>query len=340
MYDTFDDNGLVSCYDTKSNNFFKGVTSTVNTSVSRATWHFPGTWFDSKTNLMSYTPHDGWYVVKDKYCTSTETKNVNVKWWNYYVNKMMKDDSKKSDRDKKYEQKIFTEYDAQCNNTGKGTISDPVDVTAASYKPDMNIVASTRGFGLFGWNIDVNCFYALNTCLNGYKIRSISTADVFPSKEGTPITKDEKIGREPGYNWSNSSIVSKNENYVVNPPRLITEVQHFGQAGKDAIYKDENLEYSFNLSSLDMKSIRDKFESEKSDNYNIYNGKVYDPNKKSDLKVIYNGIPRYKSDLIEDLVKSGKGKRPPGDGFICNNIKNLSTGECDDYSSYKPASTK
>lgn len=340
MYDTFDDNGLVSCYDTKSNNFFKGVTSTVNTSVSRATWHFPGTWFDPKTNLMSYTPHDGWYVVKDKYCTSTETKNVNVKWWNYYVNKMMKDDSKKSDRDKKYEQKIFTEYDAQCNNTGKGTISDPVDVTAASYKPDMNIVASTRGFGLFGWNIDVNCFYALNTCLNGYKIRSISTADVFPSKEGTPITKDEKIGREPGYNWSNSSIVSKNENYVVNPPRLITEVQHFGQAGKDAIYKDENLEYSFNLSSLDMKSIRDKFESEKSDNYNIYNGKVYDPNKKSDLKVIYNGIPRYKSDLIEDLVKSGKGKRPPGDGFICNNIKNLSTGECDDYSSYKPASTK
>ena len=81
----------------------------------------------------------------------------------------MKDDSKKSDRDKKYEQKIFTEYDAQCNNTGKGTISDPVDVTAASYKPDMNIVASTRGFGLFGWNIDVNCFYALNTCLNGIR---------------------------------------------------------------------------------------------------------------------------------------------------------------------------
>ena len=341
MYDTFDDKGLISCYDNKNNTFFNGVADKkTNTQVSRATWHFPGTWFDLKTNGMSYTPHDNWYEVKDSYCTSTATKNVNVEWWNYYVNKIKTEDLKKSEEDRKYEQEIFGEYDKQCKNTGEGSISKPIDIISNSYKPNMNIVASTRGFGFFGWNIDVNCFYALNTCVSGYKIRSISTADTFPNKSGTIIKKEDEIGRNPGFNWSDSSVVNKNDSYVVDPPKLITEIQHYGQAGKDALYKDENLDYVFDLTSLDLKYIRNEFVSVKRENYNNYNGKVYDPKNPADYKVIYNGIPRYKSDLIDKLVNTRKaGRRPPGDGFICNNIKTLSTGECDDYKSYKEAKT-
>ena len=105
------------------------------------------------------------------------------------------------------------------------------------------------------------------------------------------------------------------------------------------LYIDENLDYLFDLSSSDLQYIRDRYVSSKSENYNIYKGKVYYPEKSADYKVIYNGIPRYKSDLIDDLISTRKaGRRPPGDGFICNNIKTLSISECDNYSSYKLAS--
>lgn len=77
----------------------------------------------------------------------------------------------------------------------------------------------------------------MNTFVNGYKIRFISTSDAFPNKNGNSISNSDEIGRDPGFNCSDSFIVRKNDSYVVDFPRLITEIQNFGQAGKDAIYR-------------------------------------------------------------------------------------------------------
>ena len=42
-----------------------------------------------------------------------------------------------------------------------------------------------------------------------------------------------------------------------------------------------------------------------------------------------NGISRYYSDVITKYAVGNY--RPSKDAVLCNNIKNLSTGECDNY---------
>ena len=288
-----------------------------------ARWSFPGTWFNMKTGEISYIKKtsESWYNEKDKFCTPRFAQNVNEKWWNYYLhNNITALEKLGIDPDK---------YSSQCSS-GNGTIKNPLSVDKV--KPadtDYNIHASTYNFGYFGWNFDIKCFYALNDCGNveysNFRIRSVDSQNLFPNSDGSSLADTSSTGRsedEIGFNWTKSSTTNKNQGYIVDPPKLISIIQSQAANGKDAIYSDENLDYLFNLSPSDIKELRTE------NNYNSFSqGNYMKPgNNSGDAQ---NGISRYYSDVITKYAVGNY--RPSKDAVLCNNIKNLSTGECDNY---------
>ena len=46
-----------------------------------------------------------------------------------------------------------------------------------------------------------------------YRIRTVDTADLFPSAEGKDTTDPTKTGRTPGFNWTVNATNLKNKNY-------------------------------------------------------------------------------------------------------------------------------
>lgn len=280
-----------------------------------ARWSFPGTWFNNKTNEISYTkkPSGAWYVQLNKFCSPTFAENVNEKWWNYYLHKNKLALEKLSlDPDK---------YAAQCS-TGNGTIKEPLSEDKVKPKDDdWNISASTDNFGYFGWDISIKCFYALNDCgvgYSNYRVRSVDSSNLFPDSSGAELTDVAETGREPGFNWSKEATTNKNEGFIIDPSKFTTIVQSQASGGKDAIYTDENLEYLFNLTPKEMKELRGK------KNYTDFDSSGFlTPDKTN------NGIARYYSDVITQYAD--KRYRPSKKAVQCNNIKNLSTGECDNY---------
>ena len=288
-----------------------------------ARWSFPGTWFSMKTGEMSYVSKTdkSWYAETDKFCSPTFAENVNEKWWNYYLhNNMTALTELGIDPDK---------YSSQCSS-GNGTIKSPLSVDKVEPKnDDYNIRASTKNFGYFGWNFSIKCFYALNDCGNvtfsNYRVRSVDSENLFPSADGSELSDVATTGRsedEIGFNWTSASTTSKNPGYLVNPPKLISIIQSQAAGGKEAIYTDENLDYLFNLTPSNIKELRGVKD------YNLFSqGKYMKPGKASgDAK---NGVARYYSDIITQYADSNY--RPSEEAVQCNNIKNLSTGECDNY---------
>ena len=205
-----------------------------------------------------------------------------------------------------------------------------------------NIHAKTKKFGYFGWNINMDCFYALNNfsstgdtsitekveanCSSGARVRSINLEDVFPNTDGS-THPDNTFGREPGYNWSKYAINNKNSEYVSNPVKYLSKIQDL----KYGVYSDEYLDYEFDLDTAALSKLRQSFNDSNGKNGNYTNfDSSGDKNgtftKTSNLSSD-KGIVRYRSKVIRTI----KGKYQPinSAALKCNNMLNYSKSGCD-----------
>lgn len=299
---------------------YQGCYKTCNSAKQyHARWSFPGTWINIKTGELSYAvkPSDSWYEKTGKFCTPTSSKNVNGDWLNYYFSK------NKSMLEKN---NIDTSDTSQCDSTTYGSIKNPKPISEIT--PTMNIHASTDRFGYFGWKFNIDCFYSQLFC-GTYKVRTIDRADMFPDTKGIALTNPSKPSRDPGFNWSSHASSNKNEFYIINPSAVISKSQNEARERRDAIYTDDNLDYEIILTKSKIRELRDI------KNYTQFSGKVISAEEAC------NGIPRYYSKIITDLVgssgvKTTNGRRPNENTAQCNNIKQYASNcsaACDDYSS-------
>lgn len=272
--------GIYGCYNENSK----------ETNIYRSTWGFPGVWSNPKTHEISFTPESEWNKKDKQFCLPLDTKNVNGKWAIDY-------------------------FKEKSQNLGLSTTTTwSKCLNSDDLGPDKwNIVAETKNFGKFGWNINISCFYAKyvnsdDDCkaepLN-YRVRSVNTDNLFPDPNGTEITDSSQTGRAAGFNWSTFSAVSGNKKYEVNPPALISKVQN-----KSNIYNDKELDYELYLSPNNIRKIRDYTK----------NGNYIDKVKLSDFKDV-DGILRYKSKFIRNSEYVSNFTGPTNDSAMyCNNM--------------------
>ena len=283
---------------------------TINKNKYMTEWSFPGTWINNKTGEISYKEKEDktWHKKKDKFCTSLNSADVNVGWWYY-----------------------GTMNEKKNVVTGETMTDEQLKAAVTDY----NIKASTSDFGHFSWKIDVSCFYALydtagkKECIDKncddikdknpaqrYRIRTVDTADLFPSPEGKDTTDATKTGRTPGFNWTINATNLKNEDYIIAPTALLEDIQTKEINGET--YSDTNLEYEFVLDREALKAIR---KHTTSGNYTNFTGKFE----------IVNGVSVYNSSLFRGLGSTLDSKYINKVGKLgCNNQENDS---CNNYSS-------
>lgn len=283
---------------------------TINKNKYMTEWSFPGTWINNKTGEISYKEKEDktWHKKKDKFCTSLNSADVNVGWWYYGAMN---------------EKKNVVTGETMTDEQLKAAVTD------------YNIKASTSNFGHFSWKIDVSCFYALydtagkKECIDKncddikdknpaqrYRIRTVDTADLFPSPEGKDTTDATKTGRTPGFNWTINATNLKNEDYIIAPTALLEDIQTKERNGET--YSDTNLEYEFVLDREALKAIR---KHTTSGNYTNFTGKFE----------IVNGVSVYNSSLFRGLGSTLDSKYINKVGKLgCNNQENDS---CNNYSS-------
>ena len=283
---------------------------TINKNKYMTEWSFPGTWINNKTGEISYKEKEDktWHKKKDKFCTSLNSADVNVGWWYY-----------------------GTMNEKKNVVTGETMTDEQLKAAVTDY----NIKASTSDFGHFSWKIDVSCFYALydtagkKECIDKncddikdknpaqrYRIRTVDTADLFPSPEGKDTTDATKTGRTPGFNWTINATNLKNEDYIIAPTALLEDIQTKERNGET--YSDTNLEYEFVLDREALKAIR---KHTTSGNYTNFTGKFE----------IVNGVSVYNSSLFRGLGSTLDSKYINKVGKLgCNNQENDS---CNNYSS-------
>lgn len=295
---------------------------TVEPNAYMTEWSFPGTWINNKTGEISYEPpktDTTWHKKENEFCTSLNTANTNVGWW-YYG---------------------FT--GKKINGVTGEAMTDQDLKNAVT---DLNIKATARNFGHFGWNIDIECFYAYydpagepvppppdpKKCIDKncddiedkdpsqrYRIRTVSNSDLFPSPEGKETTNLTEPGRQPGFNWTVSATNIKNPNYIIAPSALLAEIQTKG----DSIYSDDsNVDYEFYLDRNALSSIRKHITS---GNYTNFTGKFS----------IINGVSVYSSSLFRESNNAAEvsldSKYVIKRGILgCNNEEN---GKCYNYPS-------
>ena len=283
---------------------------TINKNKYMTEWSFPGTWINNKTGEISYKEKEDktWHKKKDKFCTSLNSADVNVGWWYY-----------------------GTMNEKKNVVTGETMTDEQLKAAVTDY----NIKASTSDFGHFSWKIDVSCFYALydtagkKECIDKNcddikdknpaqrsRIRTVDTADLFPSPEGKDTTDATKTGRTPGFNWTINATNLKNEDYIIAPTALLEDIQTKERNGET--YSDTNLEYEFVLDREALKAIR---KHTTSGNYTNFTGKFE----------IVNGVSVYNSSLFRGLGSTLDSKYINKVGKLgCNNQENDS---CNNYSS-------
>lgn len=325
--DPNDGEGILGCYKPGAS----------ETNLYRLTWSFPGTWINSKSGEITYEPKgectDGickWQEQKNKFCVPNNAANVNVDWWNLYYNKLILKNG--------IETSATTDVvKDKCLNTTIGTIIQP-NTTIGDIK--YNIKAKTENFGYYKWNIEMQCFYALNStplatkdtpedsvpeeCKAGpdnYRIRSVDLENLFPAKDGSKLNDSTTYGRQPGHNWTKYSDAATDTNKTFNnagyfnstskPLEYLARIQ----GEKDGIY-DDDFEYEIYLSPKDIRSARKSSKAGSS-------GGNYTDFDESNFKLDSNGVVRYYSDLISEF-----DVHPAESARSCNNIAGHS-GSCE-----------
>ena len=294
----------------------------------QAEWTFPGTWINNKTGEISYRKKDsGWSEMKKSFCTPLNAKNVNQKWWNWFMKETISGKSTSIETD---------QYKKECAPYESSSSITKVSTVSSSDIEKWNINAITTDFGYFKWGIHIQCFYALNTnpamiktstsskevekcCPAGgckdtnspqgsYRIRSVDLNNLFPSPDGkeTPVNE---TGRAPGFNWSEyATNTQNNPTYQSNPQRYLMDIQKLG----NGVYDDQYLDYYFELDKEDLKNLQ-------GENYGSFTGKT---TKRK------NGITTYYSTEIRNL-KNKQNKTPEEKPATeCNNLQNWHSSTC------------
>ena len=297
-------------------------------------WSIPGTWVRNKTGEISWTKPastKGISFEKYKFCIPLDAQDTNAKWWVYAVNKIGPTS-------------IYEYMDENCK-VEKITEST-VESLVKNNKIDYNIKASTKSFGFFKWNIDINCFYGLNKTANGekvtndtkintlctpsprnYQARSVDLGTLFPSEDGSTVAQNSTAtatGRTPGFNWQADAKMPYAEfgEMATNPYELISQIQKRG----GALYSDSNsknaIDYEFNLTPAQLNEIK-KLGTKYSNFNGTYKCYVKHGNNNfvisSDCTNEDNIVASiYKSSIIDSYTKV----RPTDDALKCNNIKN------------------
>ena len=254
----------------------------------RATITFPGTWINYKTGEITFKPmtdSNKWEEVEEKFCIPRSAKDVNTKYWIYYQNEMV------------------------CKK--KVSSINQKDVEA------WNIRAYIKDFGLYNWNINVSCFYALdeedNKCTEPtdvqYRIRSVDLNDLFPDTDGSSRNATSDTGRDPGFNWSDSAAISNSKNayYNSNPSTLINTIQGVNYG----VYSKKYLDYEFNLDTATLNKMRKEINDK---NYTDFDEDGFKKSEKA-------GIGYYYSKKIRNLGKNNKTPSRDIVDLVCNNLQ-------------------
>ncbi len=291
----------------------------------QAEWSFPGSWLNNKNGEISYVykpdNENSWEKINNAYCVPLNAKNVNQKWWNWYMKATLKGQNTSISSD---------EYNNKCGPYETSNSITKVEKVSANDIEKWNINAITNSFGYFKWSIHIQCFYALNTnpgmvkqpntcctsecCGNNcnpqapYRTRSVDLNNLFPDSTGKETASDE-AGRSPGFNWSEYATNTKNNpKYISNPKEYLKRVQSIGQN----IYDDKYLDYYFELNKQDLKKLKDAANSTR------FTGTI---------KKRANQVTTYYSKIIRDL---GNSKTPAEtEATTCNNLKNWHEKGCD-----------
>ena len=322
-------NGCYKCAETGSTNDQSG--SSNNWYMTE--WTFPGTWINNKTGEISYEPKTGagWDKYTGKFCLPKKAGNVNQRWFNaYFIAKNGEDDIYSY-----FNTSTTTSYDdktcrvSNCKTYEKGNSgSFPTD---AAKDLEYNITAQARSFGLFGWNIDIKCFYATNTKFPEYKggttcdhtgectptdsvrIRSVDLGNIFPDEKGEKLTDPTKVGRTTvPFNWSQYASNTKTTNYASQPSDYTAWVQTTNYK----IYEgEEYLDYEIDLTKELINQIR-------SDNRNYTN---------FDGEVVAGSVYNYRSNLFrgQNPILRSSSKFPDESVLGCNNIRNYRSTSCE-----------
>ena len=298
-------------------------------------WTFPGYWWYSKTREISYNPtHDkeaGWYKTGGLYCLPRDVKDVNTKWYNYYQAKT-KTQGEEAEK-YSYNNKVV------CPNGETADMSNACNWKNTTYtdqdaKPrseggitDYNINATARKFGRYAWNIDISCFYAVNSQFpkekesdncdvceskEGKRIRSVDLTNMFPAEDGTST-------RSPGYNWSTyATQTEKDENYTSVPSTYAKWVQTTGTQ----VYSDQYLDYEFTLTKDIINKLRSEYNTKLGGKYTSWQGNTS-----------LDSVVNYRSKLFRDggTLDINTSKVPQGDALKCNNMKNYNSTECQEF---------
>ena len=236
-----------------------------------------------------------YYVsLGNAYCTNLSTKEVNTAWYDYKL-----DDT---------------------NKTAK----------PAESKIKKNITAKINDYGIFKWNFDLSCFFAIKnpttgecngddckekkctgtdcddgveTPLSNAKVRSVDTTDLFPN-------------REPRFNWSSKAKNVSNQSYKIDPESLVKEIETLGDAVYDTDKENQNVDYHIVLTPSDINDVR-KYNKEKKTYNDADNGTGV--NKIAGEKVW--GVTVYRSKLLDTHGNIVKKRGLLG----CNNQSSANT---------------
>ncbi len=298
---------------------------------------YPGTWINSKTQEISFIDRPGWYKENEKFCLPLNTQDTNKSWWIWYMNQ------KSKGKNYSYSSSEASQADGKCSTESAAakTASTYKDYKSDSDSIKYNIHATIRTFGHFGWNFNVDCFYATNesggpettnnsdndsdknsnTCKSEVKTRSVDLTDLFPN-QGSKANKT----RVPGFNWSKDATITTAKattvngtvNYAVDPEQLTKVIEQRGDKIFDKEYEADYLDYSFHLTPEVLKSIR-QYNSNKK--YTDYLGKFLD----DAASIKQYGLIVYQSNLFRNGIPNGP--------VITSGVKFTGTVGCNnDYS--------
>ncbi len=290
----------------------------------QAEWSFPGSWINNKTGEISYIRKgDGWKEMKRAFCIPLDAKNVNQKWWNWYMKQNISGKGTSIDSQ---------EYQEECGPYESSDSISKITTISASDIERWNINAKALRFGYYEWNIHIKCFYALNTnfamitktessdgakvcctsecCGNNckpqsYRVRSVDLKNMFPDGSGKAASTSE-TGRNPGFNWSQyASNTINSPGYQSSPLNYVSKIQELGYN----VYSEEHLDYYFELSKEDLKELQGH-------KYDNFNGEVLERD---------NGITTYYSNVIRNYTSSAPSKTAATE---CNNLVNYQSSAC------------
>lgn len=281
----------------------------------KAIWGFPGACVSQKYGTLNNngTKACGDDFRANEYCLPFDISKTNQKWWRYYYTKLFGTGTgaETSLQSEAFKAKYGNSWEVH-------SLSD--------FSPTWNVTASTRQFGFFRWNIDVNCFYAydnFDTCTtppcegpDEKYIRAVDLNNLFPDTGGSILNDPTNVGRKNApLNWSKYSTNTKKDTtglFDSEPDRYLRWVQKQGYA----IYNNANLDYRVVLTPENINTIKGM-----SNGYGTFPGEMKSGRTTS--------VSNYKSSLLRTTL-AGHVSFPSETALQCNNIKNHNT--CEDYS--------